>query len=384
MPLPIYHKVMLVTPQASWLGNTTLIAARCLSHLLKLFDTCRTWILRRTLRVPLLRKIYIERSLRLFFGFTFFTLCYFPAALYRPDLLLVFGPLLLGYPHLIASYRYVQAKDVSTNEGKFHWIHFFALMTLAALALKFLFQKLKLLPDLPYGAWEIIAVATALSLLTVVTKAFNWKALLLCLVLNLTLLKLAWWEPLIFVASILIVHNWVAFAFWVAAAKGFQEKLSALGATLIFGVLHYFVFTGVFDVWMPMTISEALHSANLEATSWALAPWSRDPTVWRRALTLYTYGLSMHYFVWLKAVPESLNKHSLPNSFKSSFELLRNDLGSKTTFGLVAISALGIFIWIFSFSLGAAIYFALASLHGWLELSCLAIKVFPTNIANQS
>lgn len=54
--------------------------------------------------------------------------------------------------------------------------------------------------------------------------------------------------------------------------------------------------------------------------------------------------LSMHYFIWLRAIPQCLDKKSVPNSFRRSLELLRQDCGPTVTtflFARVAYVRLG-------------------------------------------
>ena len=125
---------------------------------------------------------------------------------------------------------------------------------------------------------------------------------------------------------------------------------------------------------MPEEALRGAMPASLRTTGWYLASWTSDPMIWYRLVVIYTFGLSIHYFVWLKAIPESGMANENPNPFRLSLEKLREDTGNRTlifillvalaTFGVYAVST----VW------GARVYFASAAMHGWFEISFLLLR----------
>jgi hypothetical protein len=139
----------------------------------------------------------------------------------------------------------------------------------------------------------------------------------------------------------------------------------------VFFLIHLVVIYGAID---PLLNASLLEQWRLENTAWFLASWSADPLVWYRWLVLYTFGLSMHYFVWLRALPEAELKSKAPLSFRLSWQEWQKDIGP-ITLKIILISALiGFGLWIFQYNLGKTIYFQIALLHGALEVVFLPSK----------
>lgn len=334
------------------------------------FDLIRIAWLRLTMKNMFFRQIYSDRSLRIGTYFLFLNLCYLFVSLRWSSTLLVLGPVLLGYPHLVASYRFLQKPF-----EKIKLFKIFLLLTLVSMLIRFLAIPLKVLPQLPYGSYEITLSFFALSLSKI---RQNWTIKTLTLILLLGILKTAWNNPLTFVGFALILHNWVAFGHWIASARLKRDLHVALISTLIFALIHILVFSGFFDSWINLESTNFLSEKSFEVKGWVLAPWSNSSIVWGRALVLYTFGLSIHYFVWLQAIPQCLDQNHVPNSFRRTLELLKKDCGPRTTTVLLfgALAILG--VWIFTDYAGR-IYFGIAMMHGWLELTFLiaAICSFP-------
>lgn len=268
---------------------------------------------------------------------------YLPLAVLRPELLLAFGPLIFGYPHLIASYRF-------TPELKSYGL--FLGMTALAVGL----HVSKFGAPLPFGVWQIVVATLTL----MIVRRGSWWAILVCAVL----VKLAWMEPLMFVGFSLLLHNWVAFFYWIKVSKTRARRHSAVLATLLFLVIHVLVLSGRLD-------GHVHFADNTENTAWMLASWSSDPIVWYRFLVLYAFGLSIHYFVWLRAIPESRKNTEHPSSFRLMAQDLQASLGKRALLFTLCVCAGGIILWLFSMPLGAQVYFEIAILHGSLELMFL-------------
>lgn len=315
------------------------------TEIVQSLDSFRAFFLRVTLRLQFLRQLYKRSHDRLAAGMLISTLFYLPIAVLRPELLLAFGPLVLGYPHLISSFRF-------TSKGKRFHLFFFA--TLIAIALH-LFHT-----DYPFGVWQMI-VATAVFILLHPKKII--PAILICAVS----VKAAWMEPIMYVGGMLIAHNFVSFTYWIRSAATKQRRTTAILSTILFTLIHVIVLMGLLDSWISIS-----HGEN--KTSWLLSSWTTDAIVGHRMLVLYAFGLSIHYFVWLRAIPESLSKFEHPHSVRLILINLKENLGKNTRMMTLVLSASLMILWAISMPLGAQIYFELALLHGALEIIFLLEK----------
>lgn len=321
--------------------------------LIQSLDILRASWLRFTLRAPGLRSIYQRTSSRLSLGLALTFLLYFPLAILWPHLLLVSGPLIFGYPHLVASFRFSPVHRRSSL--------LFFLFTLLAVGL-----HLGSPVEVPFGVWQLV-VAT-LALLTVGSVGFlrAGLAILFCA----GMIHLAQRDPIIFVGGSLILHNWVGFFHWVRCTRGDRQRVALL-STLAFALIHLCVLSGAVDALIPLVNGRPSFAATSGTTAWLLASWSVDEVVWYRWLILYAFGLSVHYYVWLKAIPESLNPAEHPNSFRVIQGNLQRSLG-KTAWTLTLVGLmLGVGVWGVSSAWGAKLYFEVAILHGALELMLL-------------
>lgn len=290
--------------------------------------------------------------------------------------LLILGPLLLGYPHLVASYRFVQrsASGVNLRWDSVKVFRFFLFLTATSLLIRFVVPQFIDVPKLPYGVWEILLSLSVLALLKIkIDSIYDWLVVFLTLSMVTGIIALASNDPLAFVGFALIFHNWVAFGHWFFAAKDTKNKLVVMAAIVIFAIIHYFVILGFFDTWISFPELSFLSSRSFEVKGWALAPWTNDAMMWNRVIVLYAFGLSMHYFVWLQAIPQCLDQKSVPTSFRNTLQELRKDCGPKTAATLLVLGLItALAMWFHTASAGR-IYFGIAMLHGWLEMVFFAI-----------
>lgn len=337
-------------------------------------DLLRIAALRLMMRNQLLRQIYSDRAARLGFNFLLLSGLYLIVSLKWSIVLLILGPMLMGYPHLVASYRFLQKPNIrfGLRFNTAQVFRFFVFLTAVSLCIRYVGSQFSRIPQLPYGSWELLLSVAALGLIKIKINSFrNIFVVLMTLLIVGLVLNAAWNFPIAFVGFALIFHNWVAFGHWLLAADN-KNKIVVLFATLLFALIHIFIFTGFFDSWISFPKISSLSSTSFAANGWTLASWSKDPIIWDRMIVIYTFGLSMHYFVWMNAIPQSLDQKAVPNSFRRSLEQLRKDCGEYTTVVLFifALAALG--IWLFT-SVAGPIYFGLAMLHGWLEFTFLIV-----------
>ena len=337
-------------------------------------DRARGYVLSLTMRFGLARTIYGTRAWRLGSVYILSSLVSLPLALKFPALLLIAGPLIFGYAHLLSSYRFSRQSESRPLFLGFTDVQTLICITVAGVGSRLLLDYFGYAPKLPFGFWEIAFVAMSVGALGYISQIASVARLTLTFAANGVLLYCAWQEPILFLGGTLIVHNWIAFVYWLVAAQGGREKIMCFACASVFAALHALTFFGFLDVWMPEEALRGTMPATLRATGWYLASWSPDPLVWYRLIVIYTFGLSTHYFVWLKAIPESGMAHEYPNTFRLSLEKLRVDAGNRAliftllvafvTFGVYAVST----VW------GARVYFAAAAMHGWFELSFLLLR----------
>lgn len=349
-----------------------------MTNLTRPLDRLRVALLRVILKNSILRHVYRDRALRLGFNFVALCILYLTVSSKWPILLLVTGPLVFGYPHLVASYRFLQKPKVKLRLG---WsspdvFRLFVLLTLISLGIRFVAPLFIKTPQVPYGTWEILLSVSALGIVRLKLNSIRPILVAALTVLSIgAVLKVAWIDPLAFVGIALIFHNWVGYGHWYLAAPDAKTRIVVVTSTLIFALIHYLVFAGFLDPLISISDVRFLSTRSFEVSGWTLASWSLEPKMWDRALVLYAFGLSLHYFIWLRAIPQSLDKNFVPNSFRRSLELLRADCGPKMTVLLISAAVLIIGIWIFSPAAGP-IYFGVAMLHGWLELIFLVVAFY--------
>lgn len=347
-------------------------------HIATQLDHLRSIVLRVTMKNSFLRQTYLDRSNRLGLSYILLSTIYLIMSLKYSTVLLILGPLLLGYPHLIASYRFVQK---SVSGYNLRWkatavFRFLIFLTTSSLFIRFALPQFVNIPQLPYGTWEILLSISALALVKLrLNSIFDVLVAGITLLLTAGVLVLASHDPLAFVGIALIFHNWVAFGHWFFAAKDFKNRAVAISATLIFALIHIVVMLGFFDASISFTELSFLSEQSFGVRGWVLAPWTTDPLIWNRIIVLYAFGLSVHYFIWLKAIPQCLDEKSVPNSFRNSLQQLRKDCGPKTTSVLLIVgTVVGLAMW-FHTALAGRIYFGIAMLHGWIEMVFLVIAL---------
>ena len=329
-------------------------------------DRLRSKLLKAALSNPFTRTLYSHRHLRLAVTYFFTCLLCVPLSLMRPDLLLLIGPLIYGYIHLFSSYFYCLKRGSHSTLFRFK---LFSGLTLFFILSKLIGAQL-LFPDhlLPLGAMELILISFGFFIIVIKEKRLNLKTLGILIGLNSLILPYAWNNPLKFVSLTLFTHNWIAFFFWIKKARDKENLLTALAALSFFMIFNALVLTGSLDFFFVANLTHENLQTNSQATSWLLNPWTTDGIDGQRALCLYTLGLSLHYFIWLKAIPESDQSTQTPPSFRLSVKKLEKDLSKPTLLLVVLTIAAGFALWFYNYELGSYLYFLFASLHFWLEI----------------
>ncbi len=348
-------------------------------------DSIRFSVLRYIMKKNVLSSIYSHRPLRLGFRFGSLTLLTLPLSVFCPGLLLVTGPIIFGYFHLISSAQHIQTEEMQRMKFFEHIKpgQLVLISYLLSFVLKYSLEKIDfwIVNDLPLGIWE---AGFACILFLVLVNRDSLKAIqsVSALLLLFIFSKLSYWDPLLFVGLVLILHNWAAVIFWLLKIRDHQTFKVAIACFFIFLFIHIVVLVGYFDdlilmkyfsfwklPWDHLSLESVgtvfLNEQNLLTRIFSF--WSTDPIYWNRFLVIYSYGLSIHYFAWLSAIPESQSIKEFPLSFRMTIHNLKRQFGSRFLQGVFLLIAAAILLWLFSYPLGRQVYFSVALLHGWLE-----------------
>ena len=177
-------------------------------------DRLRARLLRLTLGSQLLRRVFLDRALRLLVFFVAFELVALALCTFIPVWQLLLGPLLYGYAHLISSVRYVH-HGVSADPPQLafsrRWLPLAGLIGIYAV-----YRLLRL--DIGGGAasewvgfWVVQAVFVALSAGALVWAArLDRNTVLSGAFIVVPLCVLLWTEPRLTIAALAFGHNFVA------------------------------------------------------------------------------------------------------------------------------------------------------------------------------
>jgi len=340
-------------------------------------DILRASFLKKTLYLKEVRSVFLSRADRLLAFFVLAVIINFFLSLMIPIWMLAVGPILFGAPHLFAGVRYIPkilAKNRSSKELR--PLAFWIVGVLFVTTCLHVFQDQLNMP-IPHPLhaaddWEWMTVV-----LTFFT--FTWflklgPGHLRNLLVLAPLAFLSWKYPLWTAGFFLIGHNFVAFIYWIRSAKIHREKRTAMLAFVIFSLLTAIIFLGCADDLIRLPFPMPFLGISLEPISLGqlVLPGSQNYVLLDRAVSVFAFGQAMHYFVWLKAIPEQVISQEVPLSFRRSAEELKNDLGK--TLAKVAVVLSCSFILAMAFyklELIRNLYLSGATVHGYLEFAGL-------------
>jgi hypothetical protein len=184
---------------------------------------------------------------------------------------------------------------------------------------------------------------------------------------------------------VLIVHNFIAFYFWICATKEPADRRTAILAILLFILMNTIIISGVMDSVINLfdwTTPHFVPSLDPISIGKLIIPTKFYPNFFDRGISLFALGQSLHYFIWLKAIPELSISQKIPLSFSQSYKALLRDLGptiTKISVYLSFITITGVIIIFvskpnfefFSIEKLRNIYLSLAIAHGYIEIGIL-------------
>ena len=351
-------------------------------------DRVRSGILKVTLAPPALRGVFISRSQRLLVLFSVSSLLSLGLSVYFPLWVLALGPMIYGVPHLVTSVRFFHytvadpsaVQDACTRRRAFCSVALIMGLVIAyrlTVNLRIFDVSVPVLSEWRGSTYlEFFALLLTFCAGTWIYRKPPGRTLQGALLL-LPLALCFWFEPWWTIGALVLIHNFVAFAYWRLSARSASERAVASGAGALVFIVTLLIFAGWFDpAYALLKPAAELRFANLRYSEIGrlIAPWSQDPSLCFHAAVAYAFGQMMHYFVWLKAIPDQHHHNEMPTSFRQSLRLLEDDFGRRGAIWTLSLVALSALIWIFcSFPFARMIYFALAGYHGYLEIAGLAL-----------
>ncbi len=311
-------------------------------------DRVRTRLLRLT--GPVSRPLVRDRELRVAVqGLALLSISLlFTATI--PLWMLALSPILLGVPHLVADLRYCAVRPGYTRRPV--WV----LLVAAPLG------ALVFGADLHIGMLAVpgaFLVARGSSLRRTVGVAAGLGLVVACSLNN----KLA---------TLLLAHahNFVAVGLWFA----WRARVKALSLLPLFAFL--FASAAIALGWLDglLLASSEFPLPGLGASKHLrVLAGGLEPTMGLRLVLLYAFAQSVHYWMWLRMVPDEDRERVSPRTFRRSWVKLENDMGKVVLWGAVA-TAVFLAGWaVFDLARARYEYLHFARFHGVLELSTVAL-----------
>ena len=331
---------------------------------LKPLDRVRTAVFVRALSVAPLRAVLATKRRRIPALLLLHSGAAFVLAVLAPTLLLLAGPLLLGVPHLLSDLRYLALRPSLPRSAR-SWLlgGAAALLGLRLAALGGWAAPLRY--ELPLAAlWVFGSVSLG------ATRRRDPR-LLFVAVAVVGFAFAAWRAPSALRLSMAHAHNPLALLIWALMFGPARRRALWVCAVVAFGTL---LLLGSPLSWLGfqhgVVQSFGLH---VLAAADQLAPFAPSAPRALGVVGSFAFLQSVHYAVWLHAIPQEATQSEGTLSFRMSFRALRGELGS-VWLGLAALLVVAVPV------CGAiaplrtqSIYLSLATFHGYLELAALGL-----------
>ncbi|MGZ3690095.1 MAG: hypothetical protein ACXVAX_01240 [Pseudobdellovibrio sp.] len=355
--------------------------------MISFLDLLRSKILKLTLKMSVLQYLFYNRPGRVFVLFLLAVIFYLATSLFFPLWVLLIGPIVWGVPHLIASLRYSThnlnlTRDRRVTVQKIHLV-----LWLSVFLYRFFVDIIEypvFLSQHPL-LFEGLALSAASALqIYLLKKSFSseefFKRELLksffSVLFSGFVVAMIYLYPIQTALTALIGHNYLPLFFWYKSCATKKDLRIFAASAFLFILASCAIYFG----WLTGLYHRLAPQGHITFLNWdysdIIKPYVTeefDYEFWYRIVSLYAFSQALHYFMWLKAIPENFQKQAHPPSFRSSFSMLQNEFGAGAIGVLLIFCLIGISLWaIFEFQSARLFYFSLASYHGFMELSAVA------------
>ena len=101
----------------------------------------------------------------------------------------------------------------------------------------------------------------------------------------------------------------------------------------------------------------------------AIFPNTERALLWGRAVSAFAFGQSLHYFVWLRAIPEQELPHGHPIGFSKSIRFIERDAGPLVLYAAAyALAGLFVYALVRGWPEARLLYLTAAAFHGYFEM----------------
>jgi hypothetical protein len=327
-------------------------------------DRARTAVFVRAARVAVLRPLLLEKQRRVPALLLAHACVALLLAVTAPTLLLVLGPLLLGVPHVLSDLRYLVLRPALSRPLRG--------VLLGGCGALFGVRLLELLGVRDLVRLELGAAGLlALAIVTLGAPRLASRRTLGALLLIAALGTAAVLWPGVARLAVTHGHNVVALAIWgIVFCRSRRRAL--LVVLLILGAAALLVGTPLawwgYKHGLPQAFG--LHAF---AAADALAPGISSAPLALGVVASFAFLQSVHYAVWLHAVPQEATRGDATLSFRMTLRSLVADFGKPAlllvTLLVVAVPLAGLVAPLRT----QVAYMSLSAFHAYLELAALAL-----------
>jgi hypothetical protein len=310
---------------------------------------------RRSVRVPALLAVHALAALAL-------------SAL-APSFLLAVGPLVFGVPHLAADVRHLLVRRASPR----WWLWACAGFALALIAARALAEAGVRPVPLPFehalaAAWVLLGAAGGVAARAAGPRRIDARArAVLAGAVALAVAAIA--APRAFRTALLHGHNLIAIGIWLIVFRR-RWRLTWLPVAIVLAGAAALAGGAAVAITVQHGALSVFGLHVFAAADW-LAPGLTDT----RALALttsFTFLQSIHYAIWLIAIPAADRPGDGGRAWRTAWRDLRRDLRPAGVGLVVGLALLVAVAGLVNMQPTRRLFLSLATFHAWLELAVLA------------
>ena len=222
--------------------------------------------------------------------------------------------------------------------------------------------------------FESVCLLISFCVQTLIIKKYDVKFIMQFIIFS-GFITATYLRPIETALVALIGHNYQPLYNWYRSCRHDDDRKIFWIASTVFVAASAAIYFGTFNfLYRHLSPSGSIGFLNWDYSE-IIAPFvseNYDYEFWFRIVSLYAFSQAIHYFIWLKAIPENYQTHEHPPSFRTSYKLLNSEFGNGSVVLFVALMLVGLSGWfLYEFHVARLVYFCLASYHGFMELSSL-------------